>query len=100
MEIRVLRLFKVSKVVYFIQSITGCLGDNRVGAGNLDESAHYEVKRFRVNVRCPCLFWSCLNGGVCMAGSPPYCMCAAGYIGEQCGQRIDMPLVGKQNVAS
>ena len=35
-----------------------------------------------------------------MAGSPPYCMCAAGYTGAQCGQRIDMPLVGKQNVAS
>ena len=35
----------------------------------------------------------CLNGGVCMAGSPPSCLCYFGWSGMYCGVKPgDAPL--------
>ena len=49
------------------------------------------VERKRVNVDkngCPCMGIVCLNGGVCVAGSPPYCICKDGFTGYNCGTPI------------
>ena len=68
----------------------------------MDQSPTVElVKRKNVEVRCPCPFLKCLNGGYCMAGSPPYCICAAGYGGTYCEiPPVKQPIVGKYPVAS
>ncbi len=75
--------------------LVGCLADYRVGEKNLDDDPSVEVKRFNVEKTCPCLFLKCLNGGICMAGSPPYCICPAGYTGPTCSILITEPKSGE-----
>ena len=55
------------------------------------------VARKRVNVEpngCPCVGIVCLNGGICVAGSPPYCICPPGFKGLYCGESVVKPEAG------
>eukprot|EP00794_Sanderia_malayensis_P018890 gene18890-20792_t len=76
----------------------GCLGDYKIGDRNLDDDPTVEVKRVNVEKSCPCLFLKCLNGGICMAGSPPYCICPTGYTGPDCSILISDPSAGTRAV--
>ena len=75
--------------------ILGCIGDCRVRNIYLDSDTAVERKRVNVDKNgCPCVGIVCLNGGVCVAGSPPYCLCKDGFTGYNCGTPI-RPETGK-----
>ena len=64
---------------------------------NVYLDSNIAVERKRINVEengCPCTGIVCLNGGVCVAGSPPYCRCPIGFTGYDCGIPIG-PETGK-----
>ena len=86
-------LWKENLILYaFI--FLGCFADYRVRHTQLDSDLAVERKRTNVEKGCPCMGIVCLNGGICVAGSPPYCICPAGFSGVDCGKSIITPEAG------
>ena len=71
------------------RSFPGCIGDCRVRNIYVDSDTAVERKRVNVDKNgCKCMGLICLNGGICVAGSPPYCLCKDGFTGFNCGTPI------------
>ena len=78
----------------------GCIADNRyhtnyldqkIGPTNNKDTRYVEIHRENVYKNCSCeagVIGMCLNGGVCIAGSPPYCLCYFGWSGPYCGVKV------------
>ena len=111
------RIFNIHKNIFklFQFFFKGCIADNRYHGHYLDrrietpraslnteqengaEFRYVKVYRENVYKNCTCdtagAAGMCLNGGVCMAGSPPSCLCYFGWSGMYCGVKPgDAPL--------
>ena len=81
----------------FICNIVGCLAHVRIGGVVLDnKDGIYKIERYNVDKKCPCLGAAavmCLNGGICIAGAPPWCICPAAWTGPFCGIKPGVPVI-------
>ena len=83
--------------LYKIPVLSGCIAYNHYNYQYLDDSKYATVVQKNVDQNCTGSCGAaaggvpCLNSGVCLAGSPPYCSCTAAYTGPTCSLPIVQP---------
>lgn len=83
-----------AKPVEVIGDFGGCTSSNRFNGINLDKSEAIDVREQNVVPGCPCQANICMNGGTCVDGSPPYCICPPGWRGASCEVVVTAPNPG------
>ncbi|XP_048576731.1 protocadherin-like protein isoform X1 [Nematostella vectensis] len=82
--------------VEVIGDMEGCTATNRFQGVSLEDSPDVEVRRQNVRKGCPCAEGFCENGGTCVDGTPPYCLCSPGWTGPTCVLIVTAPNPGQR----